>query len=184
MTLENSKTKHYFKVPCIPQIIHSNDFITGFAEKSKLFNTFFAQQCSLIENSSILPTCIFPKLDKSLSTIYFSEEDQIDPNKAHGHTNISIWMIKLCGKEICKPIHTIFVSCMEEGILPLLWKLANVVPAHKKNDERSIKNYHPVSLLPIFWKIFECLLYNQRYSFFIENNLISLSQDFSRVILI
>ena len=78
LTLENSKTKHYFKVPCISQIIHSNDFITGFAEKSKLFNTFFAQQCSLIENSSTLPSCIFPKLDKSLSTIYFSEED---PNR-------------------------------------------------------------------------------------------------------
>ena len=55
--------------------------------------------------------------------------------------------------------------------------MANVVPAHKKNDKRSIKNYRPVSLLPIFGKVFERLLYNQMYSFFIENNLISLSQS-------
>ena len=55
--------------------------------------------------------------------------------------------------------------------------MANVVPAHKKNDKRSIKNYRPVSLLPIFGKVFERLLYNQMYSFFIENNLISVNQS-------
>ena len=70
-----------------------------------------------------------------------------------------------------------FVSCVEEGIFSLLWKMANVVPAHKKNDKSSIKNYCPVSLLPIVGKIFECLLYNQMYCFFIENNLISLNQS-------
>ena len=52
--------------------------------------------------------------------------------------------------------------------------MANAVPAHKENDKRSIKSYRPVSLLPIFGKIFECILYNQMYSFFIENNSISL----------
>ena len=86
-------------------------------------------------------------------------------------------MTKLCDKEICKRLHMIFVSCMEERILPFLCKMANVVPVHKENDRRSIKNYRPVSLLPIFVKIFERLLYNQRYSFFIENNLISLNQS-------
>ena len=210
MIFENSKTKYYFKlanklsskklnqkcywsilksflngkkIPCIPPIFHNDNFITDIREKSELFNTFFAQQCSLIENSSTLPTCIFPKTNKSLSTIYFSEEDilkiirSLDPNKAHGHHNISIRMIKLCNKEIYKPLHMIFVSCIEEGIFPLLWKMANVVPAHKKNDKRSIKNYRPVSFLPIFGKIFERLLYNQMYYFFIENNLISVNQS-------
>ena len=55
--------------------------------------------------------------------------------------------------------------------------MAKVVPAHKKNDKRRIKNYRPVSLVSIFGKIFECLLYNQMYAFFIENNLISLDRS-------
>ena len=55
--------------------------------------------------------------------------------------------------------------------------MANVVPAHKKNDKRSIKNYPPVSPLSIFGEIFECLLLNQMYCFFLENNLISLNQS-------
>ena len=153
MTLKNSKTKYYFKlanklsskklnqkcywsilqsflngkkIPCIPPIIHIDNVITDIRENSKLFNTFFAQQCSLIENSRTLPTCIFPKTDKSPSTIHFSEKDilkiirLLDPNKAHNHSNVTIWMIKLCNKEICKPLQIIFVSCMEEGIFLLL----------------------------------------------------------------
>ena len=77
--------------------------------------------------------------------------------------NISIRTIKLCKKEICKPLHMIFVSCKEKGVFSLLWKIANVVTAHKKSDKRNIQNYRPVSLLPFFGKIFERLLYNQMY---------------------
>ena len=165
MILERSKTNYYFKladkllskklnqkyhwsilkillngkkIPCAPPIFHNGNFVSNIRQKSELFNTSFAQQCSLIKNRSTLPSCIFPKADKSLSTIYFSEEDilniirSLDPYKAHGHDNISNRMIKLCRKKICKPLHLIFVSCMEERIFTLLWKMANVVLAHKK----------------------------------------------------
>ena len=146
MTLKNFETKYYFKlanehsskklnqkcywsilknflngkeIPCIPPIFHNDNFITDIREKSELFNTFFAQQCSLIENSSTLPIYISPKTDKSLSTICFSEEVILNSNKAHGHDNVGIQMIKLYDQEICKPLHMIFVSCMEEGIFSL-----------------------------------------------------------------
>ena len=45
-------------------------------------------------------------------------------------------------------------------------KLADVIPVFKKN-ERSIKeNYRPVSILPIFSKIFEKTLHNQILAYF------------------
>ena len=55
--------------------------------------------------------------------------------------------------------------------------MANVVPIHKRDDKQNVKNYRPVSLLPIFGKIFERFLYNEMYSFFIEYNLISSNQS-------
>ena len=55
--------------------------------------------------------------------------------------------------------------------------MANVVPIHKQDDKQNVKNYRPVSLLPIFGKIFERLIYNEMYSFFIENDLISSNQS-------
>ena len=54
--------------------------------------------------------------------------------------------------------------------------MENVVLIHKRDDKQNVKNYRPVSLLPIFRKIFERLIYNEMYSFFIENDLISSNQ--------
>jgi hypothetical protein len=44
------------------------------------------------------------------------------------------------------------------------WKLANVVPVHKKGDKEFAENSRPISLLPIVSKVLErCILMNIRY---------------------
>ena len=52
-----------------------------------------------------------------------------------------------------------------------------MVAIHKRDDKQNVKNYRPVSLFPIFGKIFERLIYNEMYSFFIEKDLISSNQS-------
>ena len=47
----------------------------------------------------------------------------------------------------------------------------------KKNNNQEIKNYRPISLLPVLSKIFERLLYDSIFKFFTENNLILLNQS-------
>ena len=51
--------------------------------------------------------------------------------------------------------------------------LASVVPVYKKGNKQILKNYRSISLLPICSKIFERLIYNEMFTFFTENNLIS-----------
>ena len=116
-TLLNDK-----KIPCIPQIFDGDIPIANFKEKSELFNSFSSEQCSLIDNGSILPS-LFPLItEKSLSDVDFSIEDikkiisRLDSNKAHGDDMISISMLKLCDKTICKPLNIIFKSCLTQGI--------------------------------------------------------------------
>ena len=55
--------------------------------------------------------------------------------------------------------------------------MANVVPVHKKNDKQILKNDRPSSLLPICGKVFERLIYNRLFEYFIENDLISPNQS-------
>ena len=86
-------------------------------------------------------------------------------------------MIKICGKSICKPLQLIFNQCIDTGSFPLGRKKANVVPVHKKGDKQCLKNYRPVSLLPICGIILERLIFNEMFRFFIENNLISSNQS-------
>ena len=54
---------------------------------------------------------------------------------------------------------------------------ANVVRTYKKNDKQLVKNYRPISLLPICGKIFERLIYNKPVHFSQENNLVSPNQS-------
>ena len=46
-----------------------------------------------------------------------------------------------------------------------------------KNDKQLLKNYRPISLLPICSKVLERLLCNSMFEFFIQNNLITPNQS-------
>ena len=47
----------------------------------------------------------------------------------------------------------------------------------QKGDKQTLKNYHPVSLLPICSKSFERLLYSEMFGFFLDKGLISVNQS-------
>ena len=56
------------------------------------------------------------------------------------------------------------------------WKKGNI-PAHKKEGKTLINNYRPISLPPIFGKIFERVIYNSFYSCFLSNKLFTPCQS-------
>ena len=160
------------KVPLIPPLFHKIRFITDFKEKAELFNSFFSGQCSLLKNCSKLPTNLRYVTDKRLRTINFTTHNiekiivSLNPDKVHGHDNISIRMFKICGNNIRNPLELIFKQALTTGVFPSEWKKGNIVPCYKKGDKQNIKNYRPVSLLPICGKIFDRLIFNEIFSFF------------------
>ena len=116
------------KIPLIPPLFHENRFITDFKEKAELFNSFFSNQCSLLKNCSKLPTNLRYVTDKRLRTINFTTDNiekiivSLNPNKLHGHDNISIGMLKICGNTICKPLELIFKQALTTSVFPSEWK--------------------------------------------------------------
>ena len=103
-----------------------------------------------LDTGSSLPPSLYRYTNNSIASMSFTSDDiekiinKLDANKSHGHDMISIRMLKICGKSICKPLKMIFQDCIENGVYPLEWKKANVVPAFKKNDKQSIINYRPI----------------------------------------
>ena len=87
------------KISLIPPLFHENRFITDFKEKAELFNSFFSNQCSLLKSCSKITTNLRYVFDKRLPTINFTADNiekgivSLNPNKAHGHDNISISML-------------------------------------------------------------------------------------------
>ena len=47
---------------------------------------------------------------------------------------------------------------LEEGNFPEDWEKSSAVPVHKKESKNLIKNCLPISLLPIFNKIFKAYI--------------------------
>ena len=75
------------KIPIIPPLYHNNEFVIDFKKKAELFDSFFADQCSLINNSSELPSKLEYLTQSCLSSVTFSKDDiekliqNLDPNK-------------------------------------------------------------------------------------------------------
>ena len=96
---------------------YENDFVIDFQKKVEIFNEFFAKQCTVVPNSSKLPSVFIRKTDKYLSTVTFFENEikkairNLDPNKAHGHDMLSIRMLQICEDSLwtlCGPLRLIF----------------------------------------------------------------------------
>ena len=56
-------------------------------------------------------------------------------------------------------------------------KKANAVPVHKKEEKMLVKNYRPISLLPIFGKMLERIIYNFLFNYSQSNRLFTPSQS-------
>ena len=59
---------------------------------------------------------------------------------------------------LANPLSLLFKISYNTGSLPKEWKIANVVPIHKKGSKDDIKNYRPISLTSLVMKTFERIL--------------------------
>ena len=141
-----------------PPILLNGVFITNFQNKAYLFNEYFVQQCSILQNGSVLPHIDY-KTNVRKFSVSINEAKiisiirKLSPNKTNGCDNISIRMLKVCDTVMARRLKIIYEKCIETDRFPLLWKKANIVPAHKKNNCQIMKNYRLISLLPICEKV-------------------------------
>ena len=69
-----------------------------------------------------------------------------------------------------------FNLSIEKGVFPDDLKIARVTPIYEGEDSRDVSNYRPISVLPCFSKILECIMYNRLYKYLIENNILYSTQ--------
>ena len=107
----------------------------------------------------------------------FSLIRNLNPNKATRPDEIFGQMLLICDNSVVLPLKIIFENILKTSIYPEMWKHANVTPIYKKSDKQLIKNYRPISLLPICGKMFEKIIFNNLYHYLNANNLITKNQS-------
>ena len=112
-----------------------------------MFNDYFSKQCATIDNNSAIPTNTSFVTEEILPTLEIFPADivkiikSLDPNKPHGHNEITIRMIKMYASSIAKPLAILFRNCLDSEYFPREWTKANIVPVHKKHGKKLSKNY-------------------------------------------
>ena len=72
-----------------------------------------------------------------------------------GYDNIPVSFIKPIAEYIASPLTFIINNLIEESKFPDQWKIARISPIPKVTNPTELKDYRPISILPILSKVYK-----------------------------
>ena len=161
----------------IDRLVYNNENITDPSDISKKLNSYFCSigptlvqslpNCGQTDYKNYCPS---PNKDSMFCSPVIPDEivkiiHSFPNNKAPGSDSISSKIVKEICDSIVLPLMYLFNLSFQTGIVPDLLKIAKVVPVYKKGEKCLPGNYRPISLLSIFDKILEKLMYRRLANF-------------------
>ena len=104
-----------------------------------------------------------------------SKINNMKENKSPGVDGISPKILKESVEQISTPLAHVFNMSLQEGIVPLEWQEANIIPLFKKGSRNKSVNYRPVSLTSVICKLLETIIRDHMMDF-LKHKLINPSQ--------
>lgn len=184
--IENSsnKCKAAWEVISLETQSHTNN--TKITIDPNHFNNFFINSVSDIQKNITSTNTQAHNLTRNLKqkSIAFNwshvSTDQVmktvtnlSNSKATDFYWISNFLLRKTIMYISEPLAFIFNQCLTQGYFSDLLKVSKVIPVYKKGDKALVQNYRPISIVPIFSKVFESLLHVQLNHHFHINHLFS-----------
>ena len=105
-----------------------------------------------------------------------SKINNMKENKSPGVDGLSPKILKETVEQISKPLAHVFNMSLQEGIVPLEWKEANIIPLFKKGSRNKSVNYRPVSLTSVICKLLETIIRDHMIDFLVKHKLVNPSQ--------
>ena len=73
---------------------------------------------------------------------------------------------------IIHPLRYVCELSLSQGCFPHELKVSKIIPLYKSGDKTLFNNYRPISLLPLFSKVLERLMYDRLYSFLVKYSIL------------
>ncbi|XP_065640435.1 uncharacterized protein LOC136073028 [Hydra vulgaris] len=184
-------SKHKTNTNTMPNAIKfENKLITDSNEIAAEFINFFSSigqnlsnKIPYVDNNSVGEFISSPNSTINFSNLTYNEFEiafkslkrnkEIGPDDING--NIVIDSFNEI-KDILFKVFKVFKASITQGSFPNSLKIAKVTPIFKTGDHTNITNYRPISVLPVFSKILERIMYNRIYIYFIDNKLLYKNQ--------
>ena len=164
------------------KFMHNKTLISDPVNIANCFNNYFVNigptLASKLPKENISHRDFLP--ERTTASLFLEPTDEVEIKKiirnlkegAPGQDGITANNIKCITDHIAAPpspmTHIVNLS-FEQGIFPEELKTASVTPLYKAKDPMLFNNYRPISLLSVFSKIIERLMYN-RLSIFINKH--------------
>ena len=101
-----------------------------------------------------------------------NEISNLKSSKATGPFSVPTDLLKSLKSFLSTPLEIIYNVSFSNGCVPEQFKIANVIPIHKTDSQTDLNNYKPISLLSVFNKILEKLMYKRLFSFIDKHNIL------------
>lgn len=153
---------------------------------SELFNDHFSSVAARLRDS--IPVSDVSPLSymsaRSSNSILFSPATVTEVvteisglnNKSSKLNCIPVFIFKEVRNIISPVLCKLFNCSIMEGTFPDILKIAEVIPIYKSGAQTDIRNYRPISILPVLSKLFERLLKSRLLNFLNENDVLSTRQ--------
>ena len=116
-------------------------------------------------------------VEKTSSTEVFNIIKNLKSKKSTDCFKLSNVLLKSVNHAVCEPLTILFNRCLQQQYFPKCLKVAKVFPLYKtKGSKLDPSNYRPISLLPVFGKVLEKILYRRFIGFLIKYDVLSKEQ--------
>ena len=97
--------------------------------------------------------------------------NELKIKNCEGFDRIPLRILKSGAPILCRPLSILFHKIYETKQIPEQWKVAKVLPLHKKGNLHDVTNYRPISNLCSVSKIYEKLILKRLENIAQENNI-------------
>lgn len=152
-----------------------NDFFVTIA--SNLISTLPKVKVEALNllHSVPAPACSFT-LEPTTPEEVYNAVVSLKNSNCYDVYNLNSKLIKAVIDIIVYPLSLLINACFTSGTFPDVLKVTKVIPIFKKGDINNMSNYRPISIIPIFAKIFEVILKARIVKYFEDNDLLNSSQ--------
>ena len=179
----NLKTKQWWKITKqflkqnkdsdIPVIIQNGEHYNSPTEKANILNQYFCKQSSIDDSHASLPPFHIQISNQDVEDVL----GLLDVSKACGPDLLSPRLLKEGSPVLSQYLKILFNKSLELQTFPAEWKLANIIPIHKKGDKSDTTNYRPISLISCLGKVLEKCVFKYLYNYLVEYNKITSVQS-------
>ena len=163
----------------LPPKIKKDGIVYDRNEAPEAFAEFFKQKITNLEKNLKTQDGVYngTNLINASETNFMTEEKVVECLKelktknCEGYDGIPLRIFKEGASILGKPLAVLFNKIYEQKQIPEQWKVAKIIPLHKKGDKEDINNYRPISNLCSISKVFEKLLLKRFEEIEKENNM-------------